>query len=82
MRGMPRVSDVEHLGLAPLEQAGAVRGRDDADLGGDRAEVGRAAAVDADALVDDALADELLVSERAAALTSLVATRRTAALAA
>ena len=25
--------DAEHLGLAPLEEAGAVRGRDDADVG-------------------------------------------------
>ena len=52
--------DVEHLGLAPLEQAGAVGGVEDADLGGDRAEVRRATTVDADALVDDARADDLL----------------------
>ena len=49
--------DVEHLGLAPLEQAGAVGRGEHADLGGDRAQVGRATAVDADALLDDALAD-------------------------
>ncbi len=53
-----------HLGLATLEQRRAVSGRQDADLGGDRAQIGDAAAVDADALVDDARAHQLLV-ERA-----------------
>ena len=51
---------VQHLRLAPLEQAGAVGGRDDPHLGGQRAEVGRATAVDPDALLDDPLADDLL----------------------
>ena len=53
MRGMASVHDVEHLGLATLEQAGAVRRRQHADLGRHRAQVGEATAVDADALVDD-----------------------------
>ena len=56
--------DVEDLGLAALEQAAAVRGGHDADLGGQRADVADAAAVDAHALFDDALADDLL-GERA-----------------
>ena len=60
MRGMASVHTFEHLGLAALEQAGAVRRRQHADLGRHRAQVGDAAAVDAQALVDDALADELL----------------------
>ena len=47
MRGMPSVSDGQHLGLAALEEAGAVRGRDDVDLGRQRPDVGGAAAVDA-----------------------------------
>ena len=65
--------DVEHLGLATLEQAGAVGGAEHADLGGDRAQVGGATAVDADALVDRAGADaDLLGKLRAASLTSLV----------
>ena len=59
MRGMPSVRDVEHLGVAALEQGRAVRGRDQADLCGERPDVGRRAAVDADALLDDPLADEL-----------------------
>ena len=71
--------DVEHLGLAPLEQAGAVRGRDDADLGRQRPEVGRAAAVDADALVDDALADDLLGERAERRLDLLARGRRTRA---
>ena len=53
-------ADVEHLGVAALEERRAVRGREQADLGGERSDVGRAAAVDADALFDDALADDLL----------------------
>ena len=49
--------DVEHLGVAPLEEAGAVGGREDADLGRQRPEVGQATAIHADALSGDALAD-------------------------
>ena len=46
--------DRQDLRLAPLEEAGAVRGRDDADFGAQRTEVGGTAAVDADTFVDDA----------------------------
>jgi hypothetical protein len=53
-------ADVEHLGLATLEQAGAVGGLEEVDLGRQGAEVGRAATVDADALLDHPLADQLL----------------------
>ena len=52
--------DVEDLGLATLEEARAVRRRDDTDLGGDLAQVGGATTVDANALFDDALANDLL----------------------
>jgi hypothetical protein len=66
-------ADVEHLRLAPLEQAGAVRRGQDADLGGDGPEIGGAAAVDADALVDDALADQVLLEAARRLLDLLVA---------
>jgi hypothetical protein len=59
MRGMPG-DDVHHLGLATLEQAGAVRGGQDPTSARQRTQVAGPAAVDAHALVDDALADELL----------------------
>ena len=52
--------DVHHLGLATLEQAGAVRRRQHADFAAERAQVARTATVDAHALVDDALAHGLL----------------------
>ena len=52
--------DVEHLGLAPLEQGRAVRRREEVDLGRQRADVGRAPAVDPQAVLDDALAHQLL----------------------
>ncbi|CAB4561856.1 unannotated protein [freshwater metagenome] len=52
--------DVHHLGLAALEQARAVRRRQDADLARQRTQVARAATVDAHALLDDPLADRLL----------------------
>ena len=52
--------DVENLGLATLEEARAVRRRDNTDLGRDLAQVGGATTVDADALFDDALANDLL----------------------
>src|SRR4029453_1446116 len=45
----------------PLEQPGAVRGGDDTNFGRERADVGRAAPVDAGALVDDALAHDVLL---------------------
>ena len=50
--------DVHHLGLATLEQAGAVRRRQHADLAAERTQVARTTTVDAQALVDDPLADE------------------------
>ena len=52
--------DVEHLGLAPLEQARAVGGGDDPDLGGHGTQVGAAAPVHADPGGGDPLADQLL----------------------
>ena len=52
--------DAQDLGLAALEQRRAVHARDHADLGVQRADVGQAAAVDADLVAQDALADELL----------------------
>ena len=52
--------DVHHLGLATLEQAGAVRRRQHGDLAAERTQVAGTATVDAQALVDDALADRLL----------------------
>ncbi|CAB4861935.1 unannotated protein [freshwater metagenome] len=52
--------DVEHLGLAALEQARAVRRVEDTDLGRDRTEVRGTTAVDANTFLHHALADELL----------------------
>ncbi len=52
--------DVHHLGLATLEQAGAVRRREHGDLAAQRTQVARTATVDACTLVDDALAHCLL----------------------
>ena len=54
----------QHLCLAPLEEPGAVGGRDQAHPGRELTQVGRASAVDPDSLVDDAGADDLLL-ERA-----------------
>jgi hypothetical protein len=64
--------DVHHLGLATLEQAGAVRGGHDADLGrqGRRS---RGHDRRCGPLVDDAAAHGALVSERNAALSCLTA---------
>ena len=53
--------DHERLRLAAREERRAVRARQHADLAGDRADVGEAAAVDALPLVDDRLADDLLL---------------------
>ena len=52
--------EVQHLRVTTLEQPGAMRGRDQVHLGRERPDVGRAAAVDADALLDDPLAHDLL----------------------
>ena len=51
----------EHLGLTPLEETGAVGGRQDLHLGRQRPDVGGAAAVDPETLVDDPAADDLLL---------------------
>ena len=66
--------DAQHLGLAPLEQPGAVSGGDHTDLGRERTDVGRAAPVDARALVDDAVANDVLLErpERLLDLTGAV----------
>ena len=53
--------DRQDLGLAAGEQARAVRARQDADLDRDLAELGQAAAVHPDALVEGELAGGLLV---------------------
>ena len=52
--------DVEHLGFATLEQAGAVGGGHDANLRRQGTQVLRTTAVDAGAVVDDAAAHRLL----------------------
>ena len=69
MRGMAIVRHVHDLGLATLEQAGTVCGRQDADFGGDGTQIGDATAIHADALVDDTAAHSFLLSERTASLT-------------
>ena len=56
--------DAQDLGLAALEQRRAVHPRDDVDLGGQRPDVGQAAAVDAELVAEDPLADQLLVQRR------------------
>ncbi|GAA3180801.1 hypothetical protein GCM10020255_074710 [Rhodococcus baikonurensis] len=56
--------DTQDLGLAALEQRGAVCARDDRDLGGQRTDVRDAATVDAELIAQDALANQLL-GERA-----------------
>src|SRR5699024_12442073 len=48
------------LGRASLEQRRAVHPRNDLDLGGQRADVPQAAAVDAEGVGEDPLADQLL----------------------
>ena len=67
--------DAHDLGLATLEQRAAVRPRDDGDLGGQRADVGDAAAVDAEVVGQDALADQLL-GQRAERRADLLLTAR------
>ena len=52
--------DAQDLGLAALEQRRAVHPGQHADLGRERPDVGQAAAVDAEPVVDDPLADQLL----------------------
>src|SRR6478609_8384615 len=53
--------DREDLGLAPLEETGAVHRVDDADLGRERPDVGDATTVDAHTVVDDAGPHDLLL---------------------
>ena len=52
--------DAQDLGLAALEQRAAVHPRQVADLGGQGADVGQPAAVDADLVAQHPLADQLL----------------------
>ena len=68
VRGRAERGDGQHLGLAAGEQAGAVGARQDADLDRDLAELGQAAAVHADALVEGQLAGGLLLDEAEQAL--------------
>ena len=56
----PEGGHVEDLGLAPLEQARAVSGRDYAHPGTERPQVTGAPAVDAHAFLDDPLAHQVL----------------------
>ncbi len=65
--------DGHDLGLATLEQTRTVRGRECTDFGGDRTQVGRAAAVHADALGDDAGTHQLLVERADGFLDHLLA---------
>ena len=66
--------DAQDLGLTALEQGGAVHARDDVDLGGQRADVTQAAAVDAVVLGQDAAAHDLALQllERVAELLLLL----------
>ena len=59
---------VSDLRLAAGEEAGAVGARHEADLDGDLAQLGHAAAVHPDALVEGQLAGDLLVDEAEQAL--------------
>ena len=68
VRGRAERGDGQRLRLAAGEQARAVGARQEADLDRDRSDVGQAAAVDADALVDDDPADGLLLDEAEEAL--------------
>ena len=63
--------DTHDLGLAALEQRTAVCPRDDRDLGGERADIGDAATVDAEVVGQDALADQFL-GQRAVGRTDLL----------
>ena len=56
----PERGDREDLGLAAGEQAGAVGPRQDADVHRDLAQLGQAATVQPDALVEGQLAGDLL----------------------
>ena len=56
----PRVTTREDLRLAALEEAGAVRTRQDADVAGDRPQLVDVTAVGALALAEDAAAHRLL----------------------
>ena len=53
--------DVQHLGLAPLEETGTVHAGDETGLGVQGTDVRRGAAVDPEAFVEDAAADHLLL---------------------
>ena len=58
--GTGQRGEAEHLGLAALEEAGAVRAGDEVDLGRERTQVGVAATVRAHTIVEDAAPDEAL----------------------
>ena len=62
--------DAQHLGLTPLEQAGAVGRRQDPDFRGDRPQLRRGAPVDARAFADDPAPHDRLL-ERAERLLHL-----------
>ena len=68
VRGRAERRDRQDLGLAAGEQAGAVGARQEADLDRDLAQLGQAAAVHPDALVEGELAGGLLVDEAEQAL--------------
>ena len=57
-------SDVQHLGLTPLEQPGTMSGVHHPHLRGQQPEIGRSPAVDPNAVVHDAVAHDAL-GERA-----------------
>ena len=74
MRGNTERGDVEHLRLAPLEEARAVGGGDDPHLSRQGPDVGQAATVHAHAFVGDARPWTLcLINDRTAALISCFA---------
>ena len=70
VRGRAEGRDGQGLGLAAGEQAGAVGARHEPDLDRDRPDVVEAAAVDADALVEDEPADGLLLDQVEQALAT------------
>src|SRR4029078_7520990 len=68
VRGRTQRGDRQRLRLTTGEQAGAMRARDEPDLDRDGPDVGEAASVDPDPLVEDEPADGLLLEEAEQAL--------------